>query len=217
MEPIEIIEEYGARSRSARNYRDAGALSLIVGVVVFVLYAINRERMEFWGGIVLAAGIILGVAAFALAVLAFLKLRCPNCSRVLSEVSGAAFCPSCGVPLKDDGTVIRAPEAAARPRRAAAAERAIARREWEPKSLALAADEFPEEAYPKNIRLFTTPDETELTKRYLRLIHRDDRTRETQENGARANVAAGPMQSPVDAPADLAKKNPRSFLRRILR
>jgi len=192
MDPMDIIEEYNARSRSARNYREVGLLLLVVAVIVFALYAIYRARVEFWGGIILAAGIILLVVSFALAMLSLLKLRCPNCSRVLSEVPNAAYCPACGVPLKDDGSFGKVPAAGVKPRRPAAAERALARRAWEPRSLAAGSDEFPEEAYPKNIRMFTTTDETELTKRYLHLIHRDDTRRPQEEIPPRAKDARAP-------------------------
>jgi uncharacterized Zn finger protein (UPF0148 family) len=220
MDPLEIIAQFSARSRSARNYREVGLLLLVVSIIVFALYAVNRARIEFWGGIILAAGIILLVVAFALAMLSFLKVRCPNCSRVLGEVHGAAFCPSCGVPLKDDGSFIRAPIPSAKPRRAAAAGRAIVRRDWEPRSLAAAGDEFPEEAYPKNIRMFTTTDETELTKRYIRLIGRDDRNLEKQGSGAlsaRPDTSEEPPSRPEDDPAGRNQRITRSILRKILR
>jgi hypothetical protein len=184
MDLMDIIAEYNARSRSARNYREVALLLLVVAAIVLALHAINRARIEFWGGIILAAGIILLVVSFALAMLSFLKLRCPNCSRVLGEVHDAAFCPACGVPLKDDGSIGMVPAAGAKPRKTAAAEQALARRanlsKWEPRNNQIELAEYPEEGYPKNIRMFTTKDETELTKRYIHLINKDDRNRETQ-------------------------------------
>ncbi|MFN2297413.1 MAG: hypothetical protein ACK2UB_01090, partial [Anaerolineales bacterium] len=105
----------------------------------------------------------------------FLRLRCPNCSRVLIGVRGAAFCPECGATLKAERRMGMAPAPSQGSRRKASAQRGIVRREGRSRSIVSAADQYPEEAYPKNIRLFTTPDETVLTRRYIRLIDRDNR------------------------------------------
>jgi hypothetical protein len=178
MNELEIIEQFRASLRSAKTYRETAFVLLIVGAIALALYGVYRARIELWGGILLAAGIVLLVVSFALAMLSFLKLRCPNCSRILGEVSGTAFCPACGVPLKRDGSAGMETAAGKKARWGTAGKQAGARRtalsRWEPRAGQLELVEYPEEAYPKNIRMFTTRDETELTKRYLHLIHRDD-------------------------------------------
>ncbi|MBN2084514.1 MAG: zinc ribbon domain-containing protein [Anaerolineales bacterium] len=180
MNTIEIVEEYQSRSHAARAYREIAVLLLVVSVIVWALYGINRAQLGAWGGVVLAAGIVIGAATFALAALSIIKLRCPNCDRVLGEVHGAAYCPSCGAALKSEAVIhINAPAA---PKRGGSG-RAMAKRAagtsvgrvWEPGSRTPGIDDFPEEAYPKNIRMFTTPNEMELTKRYIQLIDKDNR------------------------------------------
>ncbi|MFN2297949.1 MAG: hypothetical protein ACK2UB_03805, partial [Anaerolineales bacterium] len=86
MDPKQIIEEYNARERSVENYREIALLLLIVSVIVLVLHAVNRTRIGPWGGMMLAAGLVLLVLSLALGLLSFLRLRCPNCSRVLIGV-----------------------------------------------------------------------------------------------------------------------------------
>jgi hypothetical protein len=214
MNDMDIIEQYHARSASARNYREVAILLLVVGAIMMALYAINRSRIEFWGGVILAAGIILLVVSFALALLSFMRLRCPNCSRVLGGLSDAAFCPGCGIALKGGGSFVAASVPEAKARSAPAAGRAIARRKWEPRSLAAGGDEYPEEAYPKNIRMFTTTDETELTKRYIHLINRDDHNLQAEAGGlfppkasrVKARKTRGPL---VDPPVGKSEGRPK--------
>jgi hypothetical protein len=177
-----IIGEYRARSASARIHREAAFLLMVVAAVVLGLYGLNRTRMEMWAGLVLAAGIVLLVLSFALAMLSLLKLRCPVCSRILGTLHDAAYCPGCGAALMDDGWPEGAPAPKARPRARTEDIRALARRDWQPRSMIPAGDEYPEEAYPKDIRLFTTSDETELTRRYIRLIDKDERRRSAEDD-----------------------------------
>jgi len=180
MTQIDIIEEFQSRSKAARAYREAAAILFVIAIVLFALYAIYRASFGAWGGAVLAAGVAVGVATIGLTTVSYLKLRCPNCDRILGEVHDAAYCPSCGAALKTDG--ITGLDAAGTPKRGgsgkAMAKRAAAgtsaARVWEPRSGTPGIDDFPEEAYPKNIRMFTTPDEMELTKRYIHLIDRDN-------------------------------------------
>ncbi len=182
MNELEIMEEYGNRSRSARTYREIAALLLVISIILLALYGINQARMGIWGGVLLAAGIVLMVACFALALLSFINLRCPNCGRVLGEVHDVAFCPSCGVALKSGAAfgMESLPEeetggrgAGKLARRQEAARRAVGRA-WEPRSGQPGINTYPGEAYPKNIRMFTTKDEMELTKRYIHLIDKDN-------------------------------------------
>jgi hypothetical protein len=180
MNAIDIVEEFQKRSKTARAYREAAALLLAITIILFALHAIYRAPVGAWGGAVLAAGVAASVATIGLAAVSYLKLRCPNCDRILGEVHAAAYCPSCGSALKSDG--IAGLDAAA-PSKRKGSGRAMARRAaagtsvaraWEPRSGTPGIDDFPEEAYPKNIRMFTTPDEMELTKRYIHLIDRDN-------------------------------------------
>jgi hypothetical protein len=113
-------------------------------------------------------------------------------ARVLVEVFGAAFCPSCGAALKSGasagrisgagmemyggeggiGAVEKMARAGARSQRARSGN-------WEPKETPVDLVDYPGEAYPKNIRMFTTSDEMELTKRFIRLIDKDDSAQQT--------------------------------------
>jgi hypothetical protein len=180
MNPMEIVEEFQNRSKAARLYREIAALLLVVAVILFSLYGIYRASIGTWSGAVLAAGIVLGVTTFALAFISYTRLRCPNCDRILGQVNDAAFCPSCGAALKSDGIVkmVAADSPKRRDGGRSMAKRAAAAgsvgRVWTPRGGTPGRDDFPEEAYPKNIRMFTTPDEMELTKRYIQLIDRDN-------------------------------------------
>jgi Zn finger protein HypA/HybF involved in hydrogenase expression len=195
MNAMEIVEEFQNRVHSARAYREVAALMLVVSIVLFTLYGIYRTQIGLWSGAVLAAGVMCGVAAFTLAVMSYLKLRCPNCDRVLGEVNNAAYCPYCGAVLKSDtvgglvtmGAPKRAGSGKAVARRAAPASSA---RVWEPRSGTRGGDDFPEEAYPKNIRMFTTPNEMELTKRYIQLIDKDNRNLPASESARLTGRAA---------------------------
>jgi hypothetical protein len=184
MNEIEIIQEFEDRSRSAKNFREIGALLLIISVVLFSLDAIYRTRIGIWEGVILAAGIIALTIAAAVAVLSLIKLRCPNCSRIVGEVYNATFCPSCGAALKSgDSFGMISPAARRIPGNglvpvnampATGLTRMGRQLSWEPKSGSTDPGAYPDEAYPKNIRLFTTSDEIELTKRFIRLIDQDN-------------------------------------------
>jgi hypothetical protein len=221
MDPKQIIEEYNARERSVENYREVALLLLIVSVIVLVLHAINRTRIGLWGGAMLAAGLVLLVLSLALGLLSFLRRRCPNCSRVLIGVREAAFCPECGATLKAERRMGMAPAPSQGSRRKASAKRGIVRREGGSRSIVSAADEYPEEAYPKNIRLFTTPDETVLTRRYIRLIDRDNRRHREGEDifanppsGKRSRVSRRPTGGTApDRPA--VGRGDSNFLSRL--
>jgi ribosomal protein S27E len=188
MNAMEVVEEYQSRSNSARAYREVAALLLVVSIVLFTIYGIYRTQIGVWSGVVLAAGVVGGVVAFTLAVMSFIKLRCPNCDRVLGEVNNAAYCPYCGAVLKTD--TVGGLTAAVAPKRGGSGQ-SMARRAaprsaakvWEPRSGTPGIDDFPEEAYPKNIRMFTTPNEMELTKRYIHLIDRDNSSLPTPRSG----------------------------------
>jgi hypothetical protein len=224
MNAIEIVEEFQSRSKSVRIYREAAALLLAVAVILLGLYGIIRAPLGAWGGAVLAAGAAAGVAAIGLAAVSFLRLRCPNCSRILGQVLDAAYCPSCGAALKSDGITGMDPSAVSRRKgsgrsmaRRSAAGTSVAR-VWEPRSGKPGIDDFPEEAYPKNIRLFTTPNEMELTKRYIHLIDRDNSSGSAPAAGrmlGRASKSARnslPEKTPGDEPEKTGVRRPQGIL-----
>ena len=204
MDAIEIIEAYEVRSKTARMYREIAALILVISIILLALDGIYRTKIGIWEGILLAAGIILLVLAFASAMLSLIKLQCPNCSRIIGEVFDPAYCPSCGAALKPGSPIgMVSPAGQGMQTRGlargvpgkAAGEKAMARRaalgKWTPKAELTVPEDYPDEGYPKNIRLFTTSDEMELTKRFIKLIDRDDGHDSLQQEGGLAHKAAG--------------------------
>jgi hypothetical protein len=207
MNVVEVVEEYQARARTARMYRDIAALLLVVTIIGFTLYGINRTQLGNWGVAALAAAVVLAVATLALAALSFIKLRCPNCDRALGEVPNAAFCPACGAALRSDSVVgreivitrARGSGGKAVANRPAGARTALKR--WEPGGGKTGFDDYPGEAYPKNIRMFTTPDEMELTKRYIQLIDSDNGGDSKPDSGKKIGRSTKP-------PRQLSRKQP---------
>jgi hypothetical protein len=203
MNDYEIQTEYQNRLDAAGKYRGLAALFLLPAVAALAGYFFSRAAE--WSGLLLLAGVILLALALALGVLSIFKLRCPNCSRILGEVFGASYCPACGAALRSG---LR-PRAAAPAETALAAPKASRRRsrggDWEPRTSLAAVGDFPEEAYPKNIRMFTTANEMELTKRYIKLIDRDNREQDdslfTGASAApRRRKAARAEPAPADGP-----------------
>jgi hypothetical protein len=133
----------------------------------------------------LAAALLL-IASLALAVLSIYRYRCPNCNKILGVARKIKFCPDCGVNLQP------APSGVGNSSRTPGERRGILGRvgmNFIPSggisrtaasgissqgNVRPAASDFPEETYPKNIRMFTTSDERELTRRYFHLIAKDD-------------------------------------------
>jgi uncharacterized Zn finger protein (UPF0148 family) len=213
MDPSQIITEFEERSRSAGKYREIAALSLVVSVILIAVYEINRAQRGAWSGAVLAGAVVLAAAACFLAILSFLNLRCPKCGRVLGQIFGAAYCPSCGAALTSDAPP--APEAGESPvpqtegkmvRRRGSAVRTRGRA-WTPKDVTSGDAAFPGETYPKNIRMFTTPDEMELTKRFIRLIDLDNQNEQTRDNNL---LPGGPPVKPAGLPRPSANADIRS-------
>ncbi|HEY5118357.1 MAG TPA: hypothetical protein VII90_02795, partial [Anaerolineales bacterium] len=115
------------------------------------------------------------------------RYRCPYCFKSLGVVRSIKYCPYCGINLQSAGESdldysSKAPgerrgifgrigakfiPAGGISRRGASG--ILPQGNFRP-----TASDFPEETYPKNIRLFTTSDEMELTKRYIRLISKDE-------------------------------------------
>jgi hypothetical protein len=208
MNVIEVVEEFQARARTARTYREISALLLVVTIIGFTLYGLNQTRLGSWSGAALVAAVVLAAATLALAALSFIKLRCPNCDRALGEVPNAAFCPGCGAALRSDSVIgreivitrARGSGGKAVAYRPAGARTAVKR--WEPGGVKTGLDDYPGEAYPKNIRMFTTPDEMELTKRYIQLIDSDNSGDPKPETGKKIGSSAKPgRQLPRNKPA----------------
>jgi hypothetical protein len=227
MRDMRILEEFQERSGAARLYRGIAVLLLVIALVFFALYGIDRAQFGVWSGAVLAGGIVLTAAALVLAALSLLRLRCPNCGRVIGEVFDPAFCPTCGAALKAgvdfEMEAPHPPEVPARRVRALVRRPEYARRPglktWEPRTGLAGINDYPEEAYPKNIRMFTTTNELELTKRYIQLIDRDNKrglepTPQTigaeNEYGARTS-----KNKPARRPAD-SDPDSRSIFERLL-
>jgi hypothetical protein len=209
MDELTIIREFKERSQTARKYRTAAAVFLAVSILLLTLSGIDQPRIGAWGGLLLAAGLIFLVLSLAAALISFIELKCPSCSRVLGEVWGPVYCPSCGAALKSDADpAAPVPSKAARGKRAGAAGFGMAARRrnqltvWEPKVSLAEYGEHPGEAYPKNIRLFTTTDEGELTKRYIRLIHKDDLDRQEREEESSVPPTGEPLRKAGSASPD---------------
>ncbi len=221
MNQIEIVEEFQNRVHSARAYREVAALLLVVSIILFSVYGILQTQIGIWGGVVLAAGVVGGVITFTLAAVSFINLRCPNCDRVLGEVRDAAYCPNCGAALKSDTVGGSVATGASRRRgsgQSLAKRASSAARVWEPRSGTPGIDDFPEEAYPKNIRMFTTPNEMELTKRYIQLIDKDNRNLPGGESSrlpGRASKTARnilPERIPTDPSGTAGVRRPHGIL-----
>jgi hypothetical protein len=210
MNEIEIMEDFQSRSGNARKYREIAELLLVVSVALFAGYAVERARLGEWGGAVLAGAGVLAAVTAALAALSYVKLRCPNCSRVLGGLRNPAFCPACGAALRsepgfepEDGSVpVRTAGRTAGPAGRASASRRAAERAWEPRGGVPGVDPYPDEKYPKNIRMFTTSDEMELTKRYIRLIDCDNvRPPELESGGAAGRLPRSAGKALLERPS----------------
>jgi len=209
MTETEIVAEYEERLGAAEKYRGLAALFLVLAVIALAGYGVYQNRAADWNGVLLLAGLALLLLALAFSLLSFLKLRCPNCSRVLGELFGAAYCPHCGAALRPGNrTGMEIPNRADQPSASLATRRRPRGGAWEPKaSLATVAD-FPDEAYPKNIRMFTTSNELELTKRYIKLIDRDNSAEDDLPMTNRASGAGRKKAAPAARPENGSAKRP---------
>jgi hypothetical protein len=197
MNEFEIVAEYENRLGAARKYRGLAAAFLVLAVADLAVFGFFQNREAGWSGMVLLAGLILSALTLAFAVLSVLKLRCPDCSRILGEVYGASYCPGCGAALRPGGRARAEPPAETALTAPKASRRRTRGGGWEPRRSLAAVDDFPEEAYPKNIRMFTTANEMELTKRYIKLIDQDDRQ---QDDSLFAGAAGSPPRRTAAAP-----------------
>ena len=182
---MNVIDEYSRRHQFARTSQWLALVALIVSLSCFWLtggaFATLGEKI-FW-----AAGTVFLIAFLVLAVSSIDRYRCPHCFKSLGVVRFIAYCPYCGIQLQSTGesyspSSVKVPGERRNPLGGIDAtlvpSGGIFRRQtagmvpqgtYRP----LASD-FPEETYPKDIRLFTTSDEMELTRRYFRLIAKDE-------------------------------------------
>ena len=185
MNSTDVLDDYSRRYQFARITQFLAVFLLLVSLACLWLSggAFNTKGEKIF----LIAGILLLIAFLALAVLSVNRYRCPNCSRSLGIVRKIQYCPNCGTNLQSASELgmeyslntpgerrgslgtIGSKLPPSREISRGAESGIFSRGNFRP----LASD-FPEETYPKNIRLFTTSDEMELTKRYIRLISKDE-------------------------------------------
>jgi hypothetical protein len=185
MNETDVIIEYARRFEFARIYQYIAAPLLLVSVSGLW---ISRGAFTSTGEkLFLIISGLLFIASMALALMSIDKYRCPYCSKNLGVVRKIKFCPYCGVNLQPmTGSDLAYSSKAPDGRRglfggiganfvsAGGISRSAASRSFPQGTYRPLASDFPEETYPKDIRLFTTSDEMELTKRYIRLITKDE-------------------------------------------
>jgi len=184
MDETDVIIEYSRRFQFARFCQYLAAPMLLVSLSCLWIsrgaFATSGEKL-----FLIISGLLF-ITSLALALLSIIRYRCPYCSKNLGVARKIAFCPYCGVNLQPADYSNGSP-----PSRETIEKRGVF--QWIESKIfssrgASGADSqkmaqgtfhpeasyFPEETYPKNIRLFTTSDEIELTKRYFRLIAKDE-------------------------------------------
>ena len=185
MNETDVIDEYSRRHQFAKISQFLAVILLLVSLSC--LWLSGGAFGTFGEKIFLIAGGLLLVASIALAVLSVDRYRCPYCFKSLGVVRSIKYCPYCGINLQSAGESdldysSKAPGErrgffggiAAKFIPAGGISRRAASGILPQGNFRPTASDFPEETYPKNIRLFTTSDEMELTKRYIRLISKDE-------------------------------------------
>jgi hypothetical protein len=183
MNQTDVIDEYSRRYQFAQICQLLAIPLLLVSISCFWLsggaFATLGEKI-----LVILGGAFL-IAFLAAVIVSVDRYRCPDCFRSLGIVRTIRYCPYCGVNLQSAGDSDLAYQAPGERRgffggisekvfpSAAISPSASARPLPQGNFRPLATD-FPDETYPKNIRMFTTSDEMELTKRYIRLISKDE-------------------------------------------
>jgi hypothetical protein len=185
MNETDVVLEYSRRYEYAKYFQYIGAPLFVLSGAGLVIskgaFATAGEKMFL---VVCGAAFL---ASLALLLSSWYRYRCPYCAKNLGVVRNIKFCPYCGVTLQPvSGSEVVFSLSRTEERRdriggissnfitpgsisRSAGSRNLARGTFRP----LASD-FPEETYPKDIRMFTTSDEMELTKRYIRLIAKDE-------------------------------------------
>jgi hypothetical protein len=165
----EIIDAYRIQCRKALSLR---ASALLLFIFCLLLFAASNPlhpdlRTPLQGMLLAAAGFLI-LPGTALFVFSLTVKRCPACRSQQAVGGNVRFCPNCGVRLRIQGATA---SRTARTREMALAGRPD--RGVPAAEMTVADEDFPAENYPKKIRPFTTKDEMELTRRYIRLIDRD--------------------------------------------
>jgi hypothetical protein len=185
MNETEIMEEYSARYKYAKYCQYLAIPMLLISITFLWIsggaFGTAGEKLF------LITGGILLISSISLALFSVDKYRCPNCFHSLGVVRKIKFCPYCGVKLQsmeESDWMYSSHEPGERRGifdwigNIRFSGRGISRTAipsvLQQGGIRPRASDFPEETYPKNIRLFTTSDEMELTKRYIRLISKDD-------------------------------------------
>ena len=185
MNETDVIDEYSRRHQFAKISQFLAVILLLVSLSCFWLS--GGVFGTFGEKIFLIVGGLLLIASIALAVMSVVRYRCPYCFKSLGVVRSIKYCPYCGINLQSAGeSELDYSSKAPGERRGLfgaigakiiptggisrrAASGILPSGNFRP-----TASDFPEETYPKNIRMFTTSDEMELTKRYIRLISKDE-------------------------------------------
>jgi hypothetical protein len=152
----ELVNEYRYRYGRSRLSRYC-AILVAVGSTFYYLLAssdapagqspFQQPGLGYFG--------ILLLLCLTLLAISILLNKCPNCERVLGGFGDYSFCPGCDALLRPGA-------------HASAGERVFRRRPF------VEEENYPEEKYPKKAGLFADSDELQLTRRYARLIRRDD-------------------------------------------
>jgi hypothetical protein len=173
----ELVSDYRYRYGRSRLSRYCAILVAVGSTFYYLISSLDapvgqspfqQPRLGYFG--------ILLLLCLTLLAISILLNKCPNCERVLGGFGDYSFCPGCSAILHSGVD-------------ASAGEREFRRKPF------VEEESCPEEKYPKKAELFTHSDELQLTRRYVRLIRRDDE--------------AAP-ESEVRAP-----RNWRSFFRRL--
>ncbi len=185
MNETDVIDEYSRRHQFAIISQFLAVILFLVSLSCFWLS--GGAFGTFGEKIFLIVGGLLLIASIALAVMSVGRYRCPYCFKSLGVVRSIKYCPYCGINLQSAGeSDLDYSSKAPGERRGffggigakIIPTEGISRRAASgilpPGNFRPTASDFPEETYPKNIRLFTTSDEMELTKRYIRLISKDE-------------------------------------------
>jgi hypothetical protein len=217
MNESDVVIEYSRRYEVAKILQNVALpLVLISGIGVAIsrgAFSTTSEKL-----FLIVSGSIF-IVSLGLVALSFYRYRCPYCNKNLGVVRKISFCPYCGVTLQSgDGLEADFSSAKNDNRRGLSGEpganftpsrslsRTAASRNLSQGTFRPLASDFPDETYPKDIRMFTTRDEMELTKRYIRLIAKDENP---PADGTPAAVADAPSGAEHRADPDNPESSPR--------
>jgi len=217
MNQPDVMDDYSRRYQFAKICQYLAVPLLLASLSC--LWLSGGAFHTFGEKILLIAGGGLLIAFLALVVLSVDRYRCPNCFKSLGVVRTIKYCPYCGIKLQtadesDQGYSLKAPDEGrgffggigANILPSGGFSRRAATGILPQGNIRPTASDFPEETYPKNIRMFTTSDEMELTKRYIRLIAKDETP---PADGSAAAVFDGSSGSERNADPDGTESSPR--------